>query len=239
MTWFEKAERVLPLVSHVAQVLTVTLTAGGLYFTVVPLYQKAAVDEQVAKQQIKLEQLEQRVDASYQKIRKSAVRQYVFNAGMQCTGLMLPLPSLGSGKDSPDLIKQTLDINIPECMRNELVAVSDIGELRPEDKAALSAAFEETSRKIDNERLTAQVQVAQVDATRDRDGPLDIDAFSLQQLAILKKAGTNDQDLRQMMRMLSSNSIKMKVKGKYVDFARSEITKLLKLDWPPAGSGKE
>ncbi|OJB01718.1 hypothetical protein BGV48_19115 [Burkholderia ubonensis] len=83
----------LPLVSHVAQVVTVALTAGGLYFTVVPLYQKAAVDEQVAKQQIKLEQLEQRVDASYKKIRKNAVRQYVFSVGIQCTGLMLPLPT--------------------------------------------------------------------------------------------------------------------------------------------------
>ncbi|AOI68730.1 hypothetical protein [Burkholderia ubonensis] len=239
MTWFDRAERVLPLVSHVAQVVTVALTAGGLYFTVVPLYQKAAVDEQVAKQQLKLEQLEQRVDASYQKIRKDAVRQYVFSAGMQCTGLMLPLPSLGSNKPNPDLIQQTLDINIPECMRNELANVSDIAELRQDDKAALSAAIDKASKEIDSARLAAQVRVSQVDAARDREGPLDIDAFSLQLLAILKKAGTSDQELRQLMRMLNTNSIKLKVKGAYVDLARNEIAKLLNVTWPQASTGKE
>ncbi|WP_186067560.1 hypothetical protein [Burkholderia gladioli] len=35
--WFESVERYVPIASHIAQVLTTILTAGGLFFTVIPL----------------------------------------------------------------------------------------------------------------------------------------------------------------------------------------------------------
>lgn len=231
-TWLETAERVLPLVSHVAQVVTVAVTVGGFFFTVIPLYQKAAVDEQVAKQQSRLELLERQVDASYQKIRMDAIRGYVFSAGAECTGLMLPLPPLGSTKPAPDLAKQTLEINVPECMRKELASVSDLRGLKPEDQSALSAAVNHTAQTIDNARLAALVRIGQIDMTRDPGGPLDLDDFTLQQLAMLKKVGTSEQELRKVIRMLNANSIKLKLVKAYSGFARAEIGKLTSLSWP-------
>lgn len=91
------------------------LTAGGLYFTVIPLYQKAALDEQVAKQQLKLEELQQRVATSYGKIRSEAVRQYVFLTQSDCTGLMIHTDlSLRATPKGPDVNDQTLAINVSD-----------------------------------------------------------------------------------------------------------------------------
>jgi hypothetical protein len=234
--WLETAEAVLPLASHVAQVLTVALTAGGLFFTVIPLYQKAAVDEQVAKQQFKLEQLEQRVEASYQKIRSDMVRRYVFNAGIQCTGLMTPPSPIGANGAAPDFTEQALAVDVPQCMRDELAKVAELHDMRPEDRTTFAAAVTRTSSAVDVARLAAQAQVARVDIAHDPVGPVDIGSYAMMQLSILKRAGLSDQEIRQLIRTLNASAKRLRLEDKYAAYARSEIGKLNDIRWSRVSS---
>ncbi|CAN7423008.1 hypothetical protein LJR034_002584 [Caballeronia sp. LjRoot34] len=92
----ENLEKIVSLGGNVAQIILAAATIGAFFFTVIPLYQKAAVDEQVAKQQVKLEKLERQIRVGYERIRADAVRQYFFATGSKCTALLDP-PALTQG----------------------------------------------------------------------------------------------------------------------------------------------
>ena len=79
----------LQRVSHIVQLGLFLLTLATIYFTVIPLYQKALLDEQIAEKELRLAKLEKSLDAAYRKIRASAVRsrgQSTFSAGTGSLG---------------------------------------------------------------------------------------------------------------------------------------------------------
>ncbi len=236
--WFETVERYVPIASHIAQVLTTVLTAGGLFFTVIPLYQKAAVDEQVAKQQQELAKLEQRVESSYRKIRRDAVHRYIFNADAQCTGLMVPvLPATANGP-APDVTEQTLAIDVPQCLHEQLLSVADLEELRPADRAALDEAINRAAGTIEDARLRARFQVAQINPGHDPVGPIELGTLVMPQIALLKQAGVSEQEIQQLVRSLAANEERLKIVRRYGDAARQEINALDNIAWPSLGQGE-
>lgn len=229
--WFESVERYVPIASHIAQVLTTILTAGGLFFTVIPLYQKAAVDEQVAKQQQELVKLEQRVESSYRKIRRDAIHRYIFNAGAQCTGLMVPV--LPVTAPAPDLTEQTLAIDVTQCLQEQRLAVAELEELRPADRAALDEAINRAARTIEDARVRARFQVSQINPAHDPVGPVELGTLVMPQIALLKKAGASEQEIRQVVRSLAANEARLKIDREYGDIARKEINASGHIAWPP------
>ncbi|MQR00974.1 hypothetical protein [Glaciimonas soli] len=233
-TSFEKFERVIPLVSHIAQVIIMLLTAGGLYFTVIPLYQKAAVDEQVAKQQLRLEQLQRTVATNYKKMRAEAIRQYVFLAGVDCTGLMTPIPPLGVRSTGADLNDKILAINVSDCMHADLTTATLLTALTPEDREALSVSVNNIAADIDIARLAAKVRNSAAKPPFNAAGPLDLGLgeFAEMQLAVIKKFGATDNQVRAAREQMSVNTQRNKMTVQYTTFARSEIGKLNQLVWP-------
>ncbi|WP_186020413.1 hypothetical protein [Burkholderia gladioli] len=231
--WFESVERYVPIASHIAQVLTTILTAGGLFFTVIPLYQKAAVDEQVAKQQHELVKLEQRVESSYRKIRRDAIHRYVFNAGAQCTGLMVPVLPATASAPAPDLTEQTLAIDVTQCLQEQRLSVAELEELRPADRAALDEAINRAARTIEDARVRARFQVSQINPAHDPVGPVELGTLVMPQIALLKKAGASEQEIRQVVRSLAANEARLKIDREYGDIARKQINALDHIAWPP------
>jgi len=225
-------ERFIPLASHIAQIVMMLLTAGGLFFTVIPLYQKAAVDEQIAKQQIKLDQLERQLKLGYRKIRANAVRQYVFAAGAQCTGLMLPAPTIRSDGSVPDIPRQILQIDVSECMRRLKESSTPLRDLTQSDFQTLKASIRQASHIANVSRIAVQAQMAAIDTQHDKNGPLDLGDLAQQSLVIMKKLGASDLQLQQAIHNMATQQQKLKLLTSYQEEVRKQIDVLNNIAWP-------
>ena len=71
----------LPRLSHVAQVGLFVFAIGGFYFTVLPLYQKALLEEAIAMKEVQLTAATNALDSAYSRNRTYAVREFYINRG--------------------------------------------------------------------------------------------------------------------------------------------------------------
>ena len=215
------------------------LTAGGLFFTVIPLYQKAAVDEQVAKQQIKLEQLERKVTINYKKYRAETIRKYIYLTGSECvTGLMLPIQKIGEKQTGPDLNEQILAVNVSDCLHQNLSRTIGWEDLTEDDKKTLFVAANNIAAEIDILRLTTKAKIASIQPNLNAVGPLELGMgeFAETQLLLLKKAGATNDEIKDLVIKMSVGSQKNDLTARYSAFALSKIGTLNHLTWPVSRS---
>jgi len=230
-TKIEKAERIVPLVSHFAQIGLFMLTAWGLFYTVIPLYQKAAVDEQVAKQQAELAGLSARLRASYVKIRGQSVLQFVTFAGPACTGLLTPV-SDEPPPEGQDFESQALKTDVRSCLLEQMKHSPPIGELNQSDLAAFIAEVDKIGMRANAARLAASMEVSELRPADPTKGPVAIGRFSERALVEMKQMGASDQQLADAKRKMSLNYQKDKIVSRYTDEARKEILRLRAMTWP-------
>lgn len=155
-------------ISQITQLGLFLLAIFGLYYTVIPLYQKALVDEQLAEKEVRLRELDQQISELYGQSRTRAVRQLVLGAGAYCSGLMLPprptpvIDSLVTGepykpvppeKMPPKLEDFVFGSSVSKCFASQTPNFSMASVLRAEDLAALMAKLSEIGAALDVERL--------------------------------------------------------------------------------------
>ena len=123
--------------SHFSQFGLFLFTVGAIYFTVIPLYQKALLDEAIAKKEVELKDANAAIDRAYASVRKAVVKDYVFFAGAKCTGLLErvgPLPPLGKPFPARHFLADTLfAIDVPACLTNVAKESVSLKDLRAED----------------------------------------------------------------------------------------------------------
>jgi len=155
--------------AHLSQVGLLLLTVFGFFYTVIPLYQKAALDEAISKDEARLKALQITIDSEYAHIRDFATYDYVASVGPACTGLLLepPLPTklMKFGDAAPDLVKfqeKILDINVDACLHNYLNTSPSLKQLHPSDfkffeaRVAVIGNTIERSRKIALQKFFAE-----------------------------------------------------------------------------------
>jgi hypothetical protein len=103
----------LPRLSNIAQVVLLGLTAGAFYLTVLPLYQKALLDEAFARKEIELKQVTATLDAKYAKLREVAIRAFVINADADCSGFTTMMRRT---RDRTYSGHSTFDIDVKKCL---------------------------------------------------------------------------------------------------------------------------
>src|SRR6185437_1868693 len=110
----------LPRLSHIAQFGLFLFTLGSLYFTVLPLYQKALLDESIAKKEIELKTATVSLEQKYSKIRAFAIKEYVIAAGAKCSGLLEPVPELTPLGKKPEVrpshAERIYAIDVTQCL---------------------------------------------------------------------------------------------------------------------------
>ncbi|ECS9194333.1 hypothetical protein DC276_23445, partial [Salmonella enterica subsp. enterica serovar Reading] len=67
-------------VSYIAQVGLFFLTTFTIFYTVIPIYQNANLQESIAKKEIEYKQLQDKEKTLYLKLRKEYSRKYVVDA---------------------------------------------------------------------------------------------------------------------------------------------------------------
>jgi hypothetical protein len=78
----------LQRLSAIAQIGLCLLAAFGLFYTVIPLYKSALLEEEIARKTRELERTQSALDQSYHHLRDQRVKLYIFKVGGPCTELM-------------------------------------------------------------------------------------------------------------------------------------------------------
>jgi hypothetical protein len=132
---------------------------GSLYFIVLPLYQKALLEEGIAKKEVELAVATKAVDRSYSRLRIYAVREFYIAAGPVCSGLFQP-PNEPPALGAPQKRRQTraefvFAIDVPKCLHDMVTKTTALGELRADDRKVFDAAVTALGTELAERRRVA------------------------------------------------------------------------------------
>ncbi len=224
----------LQRISQFSQLGLFLVTLSTIYFTVIPLYQKSLLDEEIARKEIVLENLKKELNASYIKIRNSTVDDFIRHAALKCSGVLIELPlTLSEAVNRPNsIIDSVLSIKPEECL-SKAIEISSLSSLKPKDLVILQAEVARIGRKLEPLRKESlrkyNAAVEEVEATRDQlsDNSL-TGVFAEFFLTTLPPEDIVEINLN---REVSKKQFDTELR--YADEVRSLISKLNSLNWTP------
>lgn len=148
----------LSRLSHFSQIGLLAVAAFGYVYTVIPVYQKSLLDEQIAQKELQLRGLQTKLNESYALNRADVVKNFVGGASYRCNGID-KLPRYASDNFDKKLnIKQKLgevfEIDIKECFLNPFYKSKKIKEpLKAEDIEKLTKEVVYIGENLDRSKL--------------------------------------------------------------------------------------
>lgn len=218
--------------SHVAQFGLFLITAGTIYFTVIPLYQKALLDEQIARTEIELKRIQDELDVAYKKIRASSVSTYIFRIGAECSGILLPVDQTGEESGAKvDFAKRVLSISPEECLRREM-EMAALKELRPSDMSFFQAEVSRVGTRLEAFRKEALDEYSGAEQ-RARNRPLGMPRSpTARAMAEHLLAGQSEDFRRNVLAQIAVDEERSAVGSSYGDKFREEVSNLRNINWP-------
>lgn len=154
----------LPRFANFTQVALLALTVGGFYFTVLPLYQKALLDEAYARKEIELKQVTASLEVKYAKLRGVAVRGFVINADADCSGFSeMTRSPFDNTKAKASVRTNAFTIDVKKCLLDHEAKAPSLSELRTDDRAFFRTAFVEAADQIVKLQSDAVASYARAD----------------------------------------------------------------------------
>lgn len=145
--------------SHLSQFGLFLFTVGALYFTVLPLYQKALLDEAIARKEVELKQANEDLEKSYVGLRVSVIREYILFSGFDCSG-MWDSDETGSNSSNggSTVAGRIFGVNVHTCLEKMLKTKEVASNLRHTDYEFLVNQIQLLSG-----RLSVKLQKAMVE----------------------------------------------------------------------------
>lgn len=224
----------LQRISQFSQLGLFLVTLGTIYFTVIPLYQKSLLDEEIARKEIILENLKKQLNASYIKIRNSAVDDFIRHAALKCSGVFIDRPrTLSEAVNRPSsIIDSVISIKPEDCL-SKAIEISSLSSLKQKDLALLQAEVARIGRKLELLRKEAlrkhNAAVEEVEITRDQLSDNSLTGVFAE--LFLKTLPPEDIVEINFDREVSKKQFDTELR--YADEVRSQISKLNSLNWPP------
>ena len=138
---------------------------AGLFYTVIPLYQKAAVDEQLARREAELKVVEAALvevkAETYRLRRDNYMRVATRAAADECSDVLrgfMPIPQ--GFKESDREYRRRLDVGVVDCIDRYLARANMVKELNPTDLAAWRAWATPIAVELEEQRQTARETIA-------------------------------------------------------------------------------
>jgi len=218
--------------SHVAQFGLFLITAGTIYFTVIPLYQKALLDEQIARREIELNRIQDQLDVSYKKIRASSVSTYIFRVGAECSGALLPVDQTGEeSAEKVDFAKRVLSISPEECLRRGM-EMAALKELRPGDMSFFQAEVSRVGTRLEAFRKQALDEYSGAEQ-RAKNRPLGMPRGpAARALAEHLLTGQSEDFRKNVLAQIAVDEERSAVGSAYGDKFRAEVSSLRNINWP-------
>jgi hypothetical protein len=221
--------------SQLAAVLAVVLAIVGYFYTVQPLYQKALLDEAIAKKEVDLKKITALYEKNYEKLKGSGIHTFVFAAGTQCTDLLEPPePPLKFGDPLPKEIPEIdsfLKFDSPACLRKLVMKPSDsLAELKQEDFASLRQSVDEIAKKFEKKREEFALSIKGVPSLAKENPSLLAPSFL--DLHLLKEIGVSSQKIKEMEFSTSIRKTQRNYRSQYFNELRRELLTLYDLSLP-------
>lgn len=207
----------LQRISYISQFGLFLITIATIYLTVIPLYQKALLDEAIAQQEIKLKELNETIENQYASFRKIVVKNYVKFAYLECMEINKGIKELQKMfNDSSVEIKgvtetsleNDLKIDIPSCLQQTLLELDQFHELRTEDQKVLQERIQAMSQEISNLKEQGLAEFNKINSLTEIEiEELPLDRIDYYQIELMKILDSNLSDEEQRKRI---NSIKIK-----------------------------
>lgn len=227
----------LQRLSHISQLGLFIFTVGAIYFTVIPLYQNALLDEQIARKEIELRELQSALNSAYAKNRASIVGSFIFHAGPACSGLLIPPRSLRKlGEKAPtnekNLAQQILEIKPKDCLAKELSSMKLLNELRTQDLALFKYMVFAAGETLEKSRQVALTRYAKAEETS-RTKPLAMpNTETAGELANYLLSGQSPEFQKSVLAKVAIDREQMNAADQYVNDVRSKLLELNKIQWP-------
>lgn len=228
-TWLQR-------ISQISQFGLFLVTIATIYFTVIPLYQKSLLDEEIAQKEIKLRHLKKELNAYYIKTRKSTVRDFTLHTALKCSGAFIELPatSFETANQPSSVIDTVLSIQPEECLSEAMETIS-LSSLSQKDLALFKAEVAQTGRKLESLRKAAlrKYNAAEKDVEAIRDQLSDNSSTGpFAELSLMILPSENIRELN-FWREVSNKQFNTQLR--YADEVQTQIFKLKNISWPPIG----
>jgi len=153
---------------YIAQVGVLVATILGFYFTVIPLYQKAALDELIAQRERDLRtaqiDIQKAKREAYEQYRQNFMQRFSVAAAERCSGSRASFsqPDLGKSPDQRHEDSIRIDINAAACLDAALLEQKAGEVLTGSDLAFLKALLVDTGKSLETKRIAALSDIAQL-----------------------------------------------------------------------------
>ncbi|WP_439536099.1 hypothetical protein [Methyloversatilis sp.] len=226
----------LPRLSHFAQFCLVLITVGSLYFTVIPLYQKAVLEEGIAKREVELKLLNDRLAIAYKRLRTNAVLDYQMLATPECAGLYSP-PRTAKMSDvasapKPSRAELVFSVDIRQCLLKVADEATPLADLSPSDRQQFNAELAEVIDRLEHKKQTAMAAYRSVPTELSDIGAqaLPADSYRVQHLELIARI-RGAQAVEIERRRLAAAIEKERIGSEYENAITGELTNLRKTNW--------
>lgn len=226
----------LPRISHFSQFGLFVITIGGFYFTVLPLYQKAVLEEVIAQKEVQLVASEKALNRSYIRLRGFAIKEFIFSTSAKCSGLLISPKTLQSlhkkPSSSPSIAEEIFNIKIEKCIREDFEKSKSLKELNSADLQVLASNVNRIIADIALKKEHALTEYQSIPRRAKADPSIlkPLGLFSEQILAVLSKS--------QPAAWVEANRFSLAVKAtqsavvhEYETYIRDQIMTLRSIKW--------
>ncbi|MEY0279677.1 hypothetical protein AB7W07_06970 [Providencia rettgeri] len=227
----------LKRIGYLSQIGTLIVMIITIFYTVIPLYRTAALEESIAKKESELKVLANKINVFERKERRLILASYVSSVSFYCTSLsqptLVPLPP----NDINDFFKEReltmLNQDIEGCLKKPEYVDSVINALSNNDKLIFKkelGIFVDKITKLRKEKIDEYRKVEKQLNNNEIDLKLedDKDTPSIKLLdALAREAGVSEEDINKAKKQ----SYLASIEGKLEDDIRQEIFKFSKIKW--------
>lgn len=236
----------LSRLSHISQFGLFALTIGALYFTVIPLYKTAALEESIARRESELRTMNEKLEVATVALEKVKVEAYgrdrndllkkIAFVSPYCSGLMTPPGARNSDKRA-GLGDNLLKIDAAQCLRAEFEGSNAKTILTVEDYSYLKDTIENISTKLSKVQKKALLDIELVPERAAKDpstlapmGPMAEDVERLDKLIEALVPGFLDNKSTKLQ--VAIDRTRSKISLDFSDLVSNEIHTILDIDWP-------
>ncbi|MBK1977314.1 hypothetical protein JE034_00460 [Achromobacter xylosoxidans] len=168
-------DKILTRSSHIAQVGLFILTICALFYTVIPLYKTAALEEQIARREGELKATEQKLsetraalaevqERAYFRSRTDVLWNLRTTAAPNCSGLLRRPPRFLKRGEPPPPEPPLLDINVADCLNRYLAKTDASTILRSGDLNFLHLTVDRIARSLEEQRAESLTKMREIES---------------------------------------------------------------------------
>lgn len=223
----------LQRIGYLSQIGTLIVMVITIFYTVMPLYRTASLEESISKKEIELKLLTNKIKKYETKERSLVLAGYVSRVSYDCTSLSKPSSlSSFSINTSPEKHKLTiLSENIEDCLKKQEYVDNVINNLSSEDKLTFKINLDLLVDKIGKLRKEKIAEYYNVENKLKNNEISVVDNNDPDYVILLdslaRQAGASDESINEAKK----HSYLDLLEAKFEEDIRQEIYKFTELKW--------